>query len=75
MNSYFRKFYYGDIPEENQEAEISFHPLPKQIGRCGKFLSAANKGWITNTLAVYMPRMPKWQLKMQEMFIQEEWKE
>ena len=81
MNIQIRKFYYGDIPDENAggtELEDS-NPPPLRgvgglLGHYGKFLFVANKGLTINMLAVFMQQMRKWQLRMQGMFIPEEWK-
>ncbi len=76
MKVFIRKFYYGDIPEEKGGGNsYQAKQDSAMTGHCGKYLSAANRALIINMQAAFMLPMHKWPLKMQEMFIQEEWKE
>jgi ring-1,2-phenylacetyl-CoA epoxidase subunit PaaB len=73
MHIVIRKFYYGDIPDSPNAASAvdsaSTGENQKRYGLYGKFLSGANKAWIINMQAAFMPLMHKWPLKMPVMFI------
>ena len=79
MNIVFRKFFYGDIPEDTtggSELKDSSKIPPSgdggATGLFGRYLSVVSRAWTINMLAVCMPPTHKWPSKMQEMYIQED---
>ena len=74
MQIQIRKFYYGDIPDEkgggNTEAKTSGHDWP-----LWEIFIRSKQGLDHKHVGSLHAAMHKWQSKMQEMFIHEEWKE